>query len=99
MCPYSTTHYLFHILDILKESVGNLWLSLRPICELQGKVTESELRQVYFDTLFGGNSMNNQGVPGLRKLCIFQFTTNDENVNLGVYPEKVIQKTQPIPTY
>ncbi len=31
--------------------------------------------------------MNNKGVPGLRKLCIFQFTTNDENVNLGVYPE------------
>ncbi len=31
--------------------------------------------------------MNNIGVPGLRKLCIFQFATNDENVNLGVYPE------------
>ncbi len=31
--------------------------------------------------------MNNEGVPSLRKLCIFQFTTNDENVNLGVYPE------------
>ena len=31
--------------------------------------------------------MNNKGVPGLRKLCIFQFATNDENVNLGVYPE------------
>ncbi len=31
--------------------------------------------------------MNNKGVPSLRKLCIFQFTTNDENVNLGVYPE------------
>ncbi len=28
----------------IKESVGNLWLSLRPVCELQGKVTESELR-------------------------------------------------------
>ncbi len=31
--------------------------------------------------------MNNKGVPGLRKLCIFQFVTNNENVNLGVYPE------------
>ncbi len=31
--------------------------------------------------------MNNKGVPSLWKLCIFQFTTNDENVNLGVYPE------------
>ncbi len=31
--------------------------------------------------------MNNKGVPGLRKLCIFQFVTNDENVNLGLYPE------------
>ncbi len=31
--------------------------------------------------------MNNKGEPGLRILCIFQFTTNDENVNLGVYPE------------
>ncbi len=31
--------------------------------------------------------MNNKGVQGLRKLCIFQFATNDENVNLGVYPE------------
>ncbi len=35
---------LFYVLDILiKESVGKLWLSLRPVCELQGKVTESEL--------------------------------------------------------
>ncbi len=32
--------------------------------------------------------MNNKGVPGLRKLCIFKFTKNDENVNLGVYPER-----------
>ncbi len=31
--------------------------------------------------------MNNKGVPGLRKVCIFQIATNDENVNLGVYPE------------
>ncbi len=31
--------------------------------------------------------MNNKGVPCLTKLCIFQFATNDENVNLGVYPE------------
>ncbi len=32
--------------------------------------------------------MNNKEVPGLRKLCIFQFTiANDENVNFGVYPE------------
>ncbi len=31
--------------------------------------------------------MNNKGVPFLRKVCIFQFVTNDENVNLGVYPE------------
>ncbi len=31
--------------------------------------------------------MNNKGVPSLRNLCIFQFMTNDENVNLGVYPE------------
>ncbi len=31
--------------------------------------------------------MNNKGVAGLRKLCIFQCATNDENVNLGVYPE------------
>ncbi len=31
--------------------------------------------------------MSNKGVPGLRILCIFQFATNDENVNLGVYPE------------
>ncbi len=31
--------------------------------------------------------MSNKGVPGLRKLCIFQLATNDENVNLGVYPE------------
>ncbi len=31
--------------------------------------------------------MNNERIPGLRKLCIFQFTTNDENVNLEVYPE------------
>ncbi len=35
-----------------------------------------------------GNSVNNNGVPGLRKLCIFQFTTNDENMNLWVYPER-----------
>ncbi len=26
-------------------------------------------------------------VRGLRKLCIVQSVTNDENVNLGVYPE------------
>ncbi len=31
--------------------------------------------------------MNNKEVPGLRKLCIFQSVTNDENMNLGVYPE------------
>ncbi len=31
--------------------------------------------------------MNNKGVSGLRKLCIFKFATNDENVNLQVYPE------------
>ncbi len=31
--------------------------------------------------------MNNKGVTGLRKLCIFQSVTTDENVNLGVYPE------------
>ncbi len=31
--------------------------------------------------------MSNKGVPGLRILCIFQFARNDENVNLGVYPE------------
>ncbi len=31
--------------------------------------------------------MNNKGVLGLRKLCILQFATNDENVNLGEYPE------------
>ncbi len=31
--------------------------------------------------------MSNKGVPGLRILCIFQFVTNDEYVNLGVYPE------------
>ncbi len=30
--------------------------------------------------------MNNKGVPDLRKLCIFQFGTIDENMNLGVYP-------------
>ncbi len=34
--------------------------------------------------------MNKNGVPGLRKLCIFQFATNDENVDLGVY-----QKSDP----
>ncbi len=43
--------------------------------------------QGLFCYLIWGNSMNNKGVPGLRILCIFQFTTNDENVNLGVYPE------------
>ncbi len=31
--------------------------------------------------------MNNKGVSSLKKLCIFQFMTNDENVSLGVYPE------------
>ncbi len=31
--------------------------------------------------------MNNNGIPGLRKLCIFQFATSDENCNLGVYPQ------------
>ncbi len=31
--------------------------------------------------------MNNKGVPGLRKLCCFQFVTNDENVNVGVHLE------------
>ena len=36
--------------------------------------------------LIWGNCMNNKGVPGLRKLYIFQFATNDENVKLGVYP-------------
>ncbi len=36
--------------------------------------------------------MNNKGVPGLRNLCVFQFTRNDENVNLGVYPESDPEK-------
>ncbi len=31
--------------------------------------------------------MNNKRVPCLRKLCIFQFVTNNENVNLRVYSE------------
>ncbi len=31
--------------------------------------------------------MDNKGVPGLRKLCIFQLSTDDEHVKLGVYPE------------
>ncbi len=34
--------------------------------------------------------MNNKVAPGLRKLCIFRFATNDENVNLGgVDPENI----------
>ncbi len=37
--------------------------------------------------------MNNKGVPGLRKLCIFPFTTNDENVNFGVYTESDPENT------
>ncbi len=48
---------------------------------------ESSCPNLLFDTLFGDNSMNNKGVPGLRKLCISQLATNDENINLGVYPE------------
>ena len=40
-----------------------------------------------FGSLIWGNSMNNKGVPGLRKLCIFQFVINDENVNLRLHPE------------
>ncbi len=31
--------------------------------------------------------MNNKGVPARRKLGIFRCARNDENVNLGVYPE------------
>ncbi len=31
--------------------------------------------------------MNNKEVPFIRKLCIFQFATNDENVNFGMYSE------------
>ena len=35
--------------------------------------------------------MNNKGVPGLNRLCIFQFATNDENVKLRVYPKTDIE--------
>ncbi len=38
-CSNSTTCYLFRV----EEPIDNPWLSLRPMCELQGKVTESEL--------------------------------------------------------
>ncbi len=31
--------------------------------------------------------MNNKGAPAIRTLRIFQSTINEENVNLGMYPE------------
>ncbi len=56
MCPNSTTT-TFLCSRHTKESVDNLWLSLRPVCELQGKVTESELRQKGKPTGKGGISL------------------------------------------
>ncbi len=37
--------------------------------------------------------MNNNRIPGLRKLYILQSATNNENVNLGVYPESDLETT------